>query len=273
MGNRNQKKTMTKTSIKTRANYSILSDELADDSADPTGPADHSDPGLEVAGDGGSLPSGAQLASYLKAATANFERMMEKAMKSMIDSIGKVEKALEFEGLRINDLEKKNVELEERIDRMDKVCKDLQERVGSQDREVNKAERFSRRNNFRIIGIAEPKEDASEDCVKLVEDILKSKFELDVKVERAHRDGRKGNKPRHIIVKIISDRDKVHVMKNAREVLQREKYYFADDLTKADLSEKKKHIKEVQELYTKGTKLRFFAGLWRGNGGVPYFTA
>ena len=70
-----------------------------------------------------------QLASYLKAATANFERMMEKAMKSMIDSIGKVEKALEFEGLRINDLEKKNVELEERIDRMDKVCKDLQERV------------------------------------------------------------------------------------------------------------------------------------------------
>ena len=57
MGDRNQKKTMKKTSIKTRANYSILSDELADDSADPTGPADHSDPGLEVAGDGGSLPS------------------------------------------------------------------------------------------------------------------------------------------------------------------------------------------------------------------------
>ena len=44
-------------------------------------------------------------------------------------------------------------------------------------------------------------------------------------------------------------------------------------MTKRDLEEKKKYAKEVQELYKKGTKLRFNAGHWRGNGGVPCFSA
>ena len=94
---------------------------------------------------------------------------------------------------------------------------------------------------------------------------------MPIKVERAHRDGKKVEKPRHILVKLLSYREKAEIMKKAREVLKNEKCYIVDDLTRADLAEKKKYKKEVQDLFAKGTKLRFYAGAWRGNGGVPYF--
>ena len=54
--------------------------------------------------------------------------------------------------------------------------------------EVNKAERFSRRNNLRLIGVPESED---ENVKAIVTDILTSKFKMEnVEVERAHRDGK-----------------------------------------------------------------------------------
>ena len=136
-----------------------------------------------------------ELADYLKAATSNFEKVMDEAVQSLIESVRKVERALEFEGQRINELEKKNAELEFRLGRMEKSFTDLAQRVGSHDSDVNKAERSSRRNNFRVIGIQEAMDVGLEDCAQIVEDIIKTKFKLEVKVERALREGRKGDNP------------------------------------------------------------------------------
>ena len=74
-------------------------------------------------------------------------------------------------------------------------------------------------------------------------------------------------------MKTSSYDEKVAIMKSAREALKEDPFYFVNDLTKRDLEQKRKYKKEVQDLYSKGTKLRFYAGQWRGNGGVPYFTA
>ena len=270
MSGRSQKKIVKKTTKNTRGSYSILNDELHDAAATPTGTDDQADPANNL----GSLPSsGVELADYLKAATSNFEKVMDEAVQSLIESVRKVERALEFEGQRINELEKKNAELEFRLGRMEKSFTDLAQRVGSHDSDVNKAERSSRRNNFRVIGIQESMDVGLEDCAQIVEDIIKTKFKLEVKVERALREGRKGDNPRHIIVKTSSYDEKVAIMKSAREALKEDPFYFVNDLTKRDLEQKRKHKKEVQDLYSKGTKLRFYAGQWRGNGGVPYFTA
>ena len=243
--------------------------------ASSTGMADPDDAVAERAalGELGPAPSTAALAKYLKEAMHTFQSMLDKAVKSVIESVKKVERALEFEGLRIDDLEKKNKELEGRLDRMEKTCLQLQQKVVHQEAEMNKAERFSRRNNCRLVGIPEPPSEREEDCIQVVENILKDKFKSNIKVERAHRDGKRGDRPCHIIFKTLSYREKVDIMKSARHSLQGEKFYLTDDMTKSDLEGKKKHAKEVQELYKKGTKLRFYAGHWRGNGGVPYFSA
>ena len=275
MSGGNPKKNGKISTMKTRSSYNILNDELADSAAAPAGLEINSEP----ANNKDSLPptSGMELAGYLKEATSNFQKILDNAVKSLIDSVKKVERALEFEGLRINELEKKNVELESRLEKMEKAYEHLAQRVGSHDSEVNKKERLSRRNNFRIVGVNEPKDGKTEDCAKFVEDILKTKFKMDIKVERADRAGKRGDKPRdkprHIIVKTNLYDEKVAIMKNARDALKDDPFYFVNDLTKQDLEQKKKHKKEVQDLYAKGTKLRFYAGQWRGNGGVPYFTA
>ena len=136
---------------------------------------------------------------------------------------------------------------------------------------ANKNERFSRRNNVRVIGIPEAQEGEREDCIKIAEDILQKKFNINSKVERAHRDGRRyEGKPRHILIKLLSYRDKVDVMRRARDTLKNDRYFIVDDLTPIDLQEKRKWVKEVQTLYATGTKLRFFSGKWRKHDGIPY---
>ena len=100
---------------------------------------------------------------------------------------------------------------------------------------------------------------------------MSTKFEVTTKVERAHRDGRRmDGRPRHILIKLLSYRDKVDIMRRARETLKNERYFIVDDLTPMDLAEKKKWNKKVQELYRNGTKLRFYAGKWRTAGGVVF---
>ena len=74
------------------------------------GVADPGDMMAECAalGELGPAPSTSALAKYLKEAMHTFQSMLDKAVKSVIESVQKVERALEFEDLRIDDLEKKN---------------------------------------------------------------------------------------------------------------------------------------------------------------------
>lgn len=263
-----------KSTIETTGTFSILNDEVPDDAAAPTGLADQAGTAIENKSAHIPLP---QLSEQLKAATSLFEAKMGEAMKTVLDSLKEVQHTLEFEGRRITDLEKRNTDLEKRLEKVEKVNQELERRLLNQDLEANVVERLAKRDNFRIVGHQEAEakggKPASEDCVNIAEEILKSKFKFNMKVEAAYRVGMKGEKPRHIVVKTRSHQDKVKIMKDARSVLEKEDIYFIDDLTRRDLEAKKKYRKDVQELYAKGIKLRFFAGHWRGSGGAPYFSS
>ena len=118
-------------------------------------------------------------------------------------------------------------------------------------------ERFSRKNNVIVVGNPEP-QGQREDCILIAADILRRKFNISSKVERAHSDGKwNEGKPRHMLIKLLSYRDKVRVMRSARDALKNERYFITDDLTPLDLQEKQKWVKQVQELYKAGTKIRF----------------
>ena len=181
-------------------------------------------------------------------------------------------KVIEFQSSRIDELEKKNKALDKKTENMEKEINLLREKVLHLEGDINKGERFSRRNNFRIVGVKEAENPSQEDCVSIAEGILRDKFGLAVRVERAHRDGAKrDNRPRHILVKTLSYRDKLQVIKGAREKLKNAGFFLVDDLTKKDLDEKRKWAEKVKSLYNSGMKLRFYAGtLWRGNGGEPH---
>jgi hypothetical protein len=131
---------------------------------------------------------------------------------------------------------------------------------------VNKVERFTRRNNIRIVGY--PESDG-EKVKAIVDDIFTSKFGMEnVEIERAHRDGKVINgRPRHILIKLLRYSDKVNIFTTWRVSLKGESYRIADDLTKVDLEEKRKWTEEVTVLYKQGVKLRFSGGMWRNKHG------
>ena len=133
---------------------------------------------------------------------------------------------------------------------------------------INKLERFRRRNNVRVIGLPQQKD---EDCLSIAKNLLRDKFGLvDVKIERAHRDGPKvPGKPQHLLFKLNCYQDKLEIMRHQRQALSSESFFCADDLTKQDLQEKRRWKAEESRAYQEGKRYRFYAGKWRGQGGAP----
>lgn len=51
-------------------------------------------------------------------------------------------------------------------------------------------------------------------------------------------------------------------MKKRRTVLNRKAFFIVDDLTKMDLTERKKWVLQVKQLYDNGARLHFSGGKW-----------
>ena len=186
----------------------------------------------------------------------------QRDLKEKVETFeASVNNSLEHIFERVEKLESQNETLETKTKQQESVVEQLAEKC-------NVLERFSRRNNFRLVGVPVS---SGENCINVVSEILKNDFNLEsATIERAHRDG-KGfrGKPSHILTKMLSYRDKVAVMVKAKSALSEKDYYIVDDLTKDDLREKKKWKAEVAAAYSRGEKWRFFAGKWRGGDGVP----
>ena len=187
------------------------------------------------------------LAIFFKDATERFECMIRASVDSFISKLDELkvsmEASLEFERQRINAKKTKQDTMDTRMKEVEKEITELKSKVEKQTIDANKNERFSRRNNVRLVGIPEPQEGQREDCILIAEDILRRKFNISSKVERAHRHGRRNEgKPRHMLIKLLSYRDKVEVMRCARDALKNERYFITDDLTPLDRQEKQKWV-------------------------------
>ncbi|XP_078701289.1 uncharacterized protein LOC144927618 [Branchiostoma floridae x Branchiostoma belcheri] len=228
---------------------------------------------------GDDTDPGAEFESFVR---DQFKLLLDgqKALRSEVRALEEnLEKNVEMLESRLERNEEKSRELETKLREVERQTTEGSERVKSATEEIadlqrkcNKLERFSRRNNIRIIG---RKVERGENCLITVQKILREKFgRTDIKIERAHPDGppnkHGGDKtPQHILFKVNCYQDKIHLMKASRKQLKTENYYFTDDLTAADLQEKRKWRDKVKEAYEHGNKYRFFNGLWRDSQGKP----
>jgi len=78
----------------------------------------------------------------------------------------------------------------------------------------------NRRNNLRIVGIAEGKDETFEEVLKKVTNLLIEDLEITepVIIERAHRVGKLLDKPRTIVCKILNWQDKENILSRARKL-------------------------------------------------------
>ena len=207
-------------------------------------------------------------------AISSFQQTMEASLKKLQKSVSKLERelgqAVEFQAQRIDDLENKMAAKETECNHLASKIATLEGSLTSIVAENNKLERMSRRNNFRIVGIPVTRDESCEDIVKdKVFSLFKDAPELSI--ERCHRDGRPvGERPPHILVRCLSYKAKMFIMKHRRIALEGQEFFIVDDLTKTDLQEKKKWASKVKDLYDNGVKLRFTSGRWRNSNGKPY---
>lgn len=203
---------------------------------------------------------------------SNLAAKISKLKNRMIQSFESLQQdfAQTIEDLQqsVEELKAENVELKRKCTSLENRMKTLEHNRDSHAELINKNERFSRRNNIRIVGYVSQD---GENCLDLAQSVLEEIGLPSCKLERAHRDGRfVPGRERHILVKLSYYQDKVTALKSARRALANKNYYIIDDLTKTDLAEKRKWKGKVQELFQSGTRLHFAGGRWRGNDGKPF---
>lgn len=135
----------------------------------------------------------------------------------------------------------------DRVDKMEKLIKHLKDKTDD-------LENRSRRSNIRILNVPEQAEgqDAVGFLEKFIPHILgNANFTSPVTLERAHRIGKKSDRPRPLIAKFLNFRDKEKVLRLARSkgemTYENKKISFYPDYS-ADLQRRRDEFLDVKRV-------------------------
>ena len=183
----------------------------------------------------GAIPkqTGAVETSQSTSGQSDFEKFVREGIADIRSMLTGLETAIEFQATRTSNLETRVTPLETKVKAMEITFLEHTRLLAKSTEAENKLERFSRKNNFRIVGLPfTPREDP----MVVARNFLTDHFQLDSpKIERAHRDGpQKEQLPRHFLVKMLSFQDKRSILSQQRKKLENTNIYIIDDLTKTD---------------------------------------
>ncbi|XP_065664438.1 uncharacterized protein LOC136086095 [Hydra vulgaris] len=178
--------------------------------------------------------------------TERLDKFEKENIKNLI-KINKFENDLEQTNKKVVSLENELLEMKKTIQTNDDIASEKFELVKSKTKEISsklkdnseilklksklrELEDRSRRNNLRVDGLKESKNESWSDSeakvLKLFEETLGLK---DIKIERAHRTGSRDNKKvRSIVLKLLNYKDKENILKNSRK-LKGENIYINED--------------------------------------------
>ena len=106
----------------------------------------------------------------------------------------------------------------------------------------------SRRQNLRIDGIKESDNESWEDCQKKVQEMFRTKLNLEetIEIDRAHRSGkRKDNRARTIVLKLKNYEDKTTILKKGN-LLKDTGIYINENFSRETLEYRKTLWDEVK---------------------------
>lgn len=152
-------------------------------------------------------------------------------VKALCKDIQDLKLSLEFSQKDISDLQKNMEKIERKVEAQSTIQKESQAMLQDSFEEVydqvEYLENQSRRNNIKIIGLAENRNEHSwEDTEKLVKETIRDKLGIqeELLIERAHRVGKSNAstqigkpKTRKIVAKFRSWKQKEKILKIARE--------------------------------------------------------
>ena len=202
----------------------------------------------------------------------HFSTILGYIKKNIDEQFVKLEKCFNEAILELRaeteELRSENTRTKQILDALEEKVKSISISQTQYGEKLNNHERFSRKNNIRILG---KRFSPNENCISKSTEYLSNLLQRDVKIERAHRDGRAPTgKDRHILVRCSFYQDKCDILKTAKVSFRSSNIYIIEDLTPLDLKDKNKWSANVSKLYNDGVKLRFRNGKWRKADGAPY---
>ena len=191
-----------------------------------------------------------QEASIIEILTAN-NKILSDRISKLEQKVDDLQSSLEFKEAelseQINEIKTKEKEKSENIEEIHKKeTQELKEKLRDM-------EDWSRRNNLRIDGIVEDYDETWEVTEKKVQSMFINNLNLDdIKIERPHRMGRgQDGKIRTVIIKLLSYKDKLDILKNAKK-LKGTGYYINEDFSYETTMIRKELWEEVKQLRLKG---------------------
>ena len=191
---------------------------------------------------------------------ANFRMTMEeiKKLQDEIKNLGKevcdLKSSLDFTE---NMLEEKVKKFEEQCENMETELQELYNNQIDPEYVYNKLidlEDRSRGCNLRIDGVTERKSETWEQCEEEIQNIFKEKPGVkNIDIDRAHQSKRKtsSNKPKTIVCKLWSYKQKKEVFKNAKK-LKGSNIFINEDFCFETMQHRKELWEEVKRLRSEG---------------------
>ena len=184
---------------------------------------------------------------------------LEKKVNDNTKRIVEVEESLGFQDTRITDIELHDSTTDASIAEHNEQISVMQVSIDALESEVNRLERYTRSFNLRFINVEESER---ENCREVLGKLLQDTFGIDGScIENAHRTGKaRDSGPRHLIARFHSRVTRNEIIRRERTADVRPPFHVVDDLTQADLTEKRRVNPAMKILYDQSKKPRFQAG-------------
>lgn len=168
------------------------------------------------------------LKNELKHLENNITSIISSNFTILSERLSKIEKIIDKNSRRIKDIEDEIEGFKDSLtfqsDIMDQkfgqIKNDQEETIKELKEKQRQMEDRSRRNNLRIDGISEHKNETWKDCEDKVLNLFEHKLGVkDAIIERAHRSGvQKQKKPRTIVLKLLNYKDKEKILKECSKL-------------------------------------------------------
>ena len=201
-----------------------------------------------------------ELDSILKVQSDAFQANIQNVISIYETRLSKLEAEFSAAKLEISELKQTSRVLQELISSLqNKPTSSAEASNVDLKQRVDDLEDRSRRNNLKITGLPEEHSETWEQSATKVLKLIKEKCKVTgkIEIERAHRIGKKSNRPRPIIVKFLRYQDREKILKSSKNLKDTE-IYINEDLCGASVEKRKALLPQLKAAREQG-KIAFFS--------------
>ncbi|RUM94414.1 MAG: hypothetical protein DSZ28_03330 [Thiothrix sp.] len=178
------------------------------------------------------------LQDVLAKLSERFDHMERKLLNAIDKRLERFESRLYDAERRADVLEKEIKQVRKENAEKDTTIRTLSRQMREQCCELDDKEQYQRRDNVRIVGLPEKKNETTDECEKVVRAFFKKDLGIDrnIEISIAHRIGKPQNDShRPILCRLVKRQDKAVILRGRKQLREKGlKVFISEDMTVAN---------------------------------------